>query len=1079
MVHCTACGQENPEPARFCLMCASPLVPAAPVLGEGERKHVTVLFADVAGSMELASRMDAEAWSLLMERFFALLREGVNRFDGRVDKFTGDGVMALFGVPVAYEDHARRACAAALALQETLVEFGADVEKQLGIPFAVRMGLNSGEVVVTTVGADLKVEYTALGHTVGLAQRMEAVALPGRVYLSAATAALVTGFFELRDLGEADLRTGPDKVSVFELVGHGPARTPLEVAAAKGFSRFVGRESELAVLCGALADAKEGQGRLLSLVGEAGIGKSRLCHEFAAYCLADGVEIHVAYGMSHARSVPFLPVLQLLRDQFGVRAGDDAPTARKRVSNAVLAVDPSLRDALPLLYGFLGIEDPQQPMPVIDPEARQRRIFETLGALRRARSATTTRVLLVEDLQWLDPGSQAFLQNLLEDLPGTRQLVVTTARPEFSAPWLHGSGSAQLPLLPLREDARAALLCDLLGPDAAADQLADLVLERAGGNPFYIEEIVQGLAEEGHLAGERGAYRSTGSVDEVHIPSTVRAVLAARVDRLPPTEKTLLQTAAVVGREFSTDVLRALCGAEDLDLPGALRTLTDAELVYRAGSGPQGARYRFKHALVEEVVYAGLLSRQRARTHAAVAAVLTEFAADRTEEQAALIARHHELGGDLLEAARWNARAAAWAGLNNPVEAVRHWRAVRELTDRVGLSPDTAPLAIESRMQLLVGLGRLGADGEAAAQFQDEIGVVYQEVNQAAEATGQPAIKVIARFALGVIREIGDAVQEGVALCAEATRLADEIGDPGLRCSARCAHAWGVFGLGRVREALRISEEMAEIVGEDRSIGRGLIVTSPYAVARMFLAHYGGYWRRVDRGLADMERAIDLLHEERDDESHFWARRNYAALADLAGADPEVAAAHARAAVQWADAAGGNWSRAFNRSGLALNCCHRGAWDEAVTVVEEALAIVRPRRLASAEQALLLATRARAQLGLGDAEAARASAEEGLAVATGAGARYYGVLARHQLARSVLADDVERAAAEVQQACADASELEVNAYLPQLWLEQARLADLAGDVLMRDERLTAAQKGFLAVGATGRAESAADWASLR
>ncbi|HEY3239914.1 MAG TPA: AAA family ATPase, partial [Acidimicrobiia bacterium] len=505
---------------------------------------------------------------------------------------------------------------------------------------AVRMGLNSGEVVAGAVGEDLKIEYTAVGNTVGLAQRMESLAEPGGAYLTAATAALVEGYFEFRPLGPMAVKGVGDPVPVFELAGYGAARTPLEVAAAKGFSRFVGREREMAILDGAFADSAKGDGQVIGVVAEPGVGKSRLCHEFAERCRADGVEVFVAHGLAHARSVPFVPVLEILRSQFGIGEGDDPATARAKVSGAVGDLDRSIEEALPLVFDFLGVADPDRPAPAMDADARQRQIFAVLNRLGGARSARAPFVVLVEDLHWLDPGSEAFLENLVASVPGTRQLVVTTFRPEYRAPWAHRSHYGQLPLLPLREAARDELLADLLGPHPSLDGVAELVRERTGGNPFFIEEVVQGLVEEGNLAGRRGAYELAGTIEEVRIPATVLAVLGARIDRLAPSEKILVQTAAVVGRQFSRRVVGRVSGLSEPDLKAGLRTLVDAELVYQAGAYPE-EEYTFKHALTEEVAYGSQLAKQRARTHVAVARAVVELDTDKLDERASLIAHHY------------------------------------------------------------------------------------------------------------------------------------------------------------------------------------------------------------------------------------------------------------------------------------------------------------------------------------------------------------------------------------------------------------------------------------------------------
>src|SRR5262245_50601583 len=512
---CAACGAELPGRAKFCLECGKPIstdsLPPAPdprsytpkhlaekILGsrsalEGERKQVTVLFADVKGSMELAEQVDPEEWHHILDRFFQLLAEGVHRFEGTVNQYTGDGIMALFGAPIAHEDHAQRACWAALHLREELSHYAEELKRTKGLGFAVRMGINSGEVVVGTIGDDLRMDYTAQGHTVGLAARMEQLAGAERVYLTEHTAALVSGYFRLRDLGPFTLKGVRDPLRVYELEGTGPLRTKLHVSRARGFSRFVGREEETAALEAALARATAGDAQVVGVVAEAGVGKSRLCYEFVQRCHARGIEVHEAHGAAHGKMVPYLLVLEFLRGYFGIGEQDTAQTTREKVAGRLLLLDPALADALPLLLDFLGVPDPERPLPHLDPEVRQQRLFDAMKRLTHARSRREPGVSLIEDLHWIDGASEAFLANLIDAVAGTRTLLVVTFRPEYDAAWMRRSYYQRLALRPLGPEAIAELLADRLGTDPSLAELGDRIRARTGGNPFFIEETVQAL----------------------------------------------------------------------------------------------------------------------------------------------------------------------------------------------------------------------------------------------------------------------------------------------------------------------------------------------------------------------------------------------------------------------------------------------------------------------------------------------------------------------------------------------------------------------------------------------------------
>ncbi len=644
---------------------------------------MTVLFADVKGSMDLAEQLDPEAWHGIMDRFFHLLADGVHRFEGTVNQYTGDGIMALFGAPIAHEDHGQRACYAALHLQQELRRYADEVRLAHGLGFSVRMGLNSGEVVVGKIGDDLRMDYTALGHSVGLAQRMEQMADPGKALLTGHTARLVSGYFQLRDLGETRIKGLTDLLHVFELEGVGRLRTRLDVSHARGFSKFVGRQSEMA----ALERATTGNAQVVGVVAEPGTGKSRLCYEFAERCRAREIPVYDAHGVAHGKAIPLLPILEFFRGYFGITEQDAARAARDKIAGRLVLLEESLVEGLPLMFDFLGVPDAERPAPPLGPEARQRHVLDLIRRLARARSAREPAVFLFEDLHWFDRASDEFIESFVEIAPGNRTLMLLNFRPEYHAAWMQRSYYQQLPLLPLGPEAIKELFADLLGTDASLRPLTARVQERTGGNPFFIEEIAQSLVETGVVAGTRGAYRLLMPAAEVGLPATVQSVLAARIDRLPEREKRVLQTAAVIGEKFSEPILRRVADLGDGDLPAALHALMSGEFLYQEALYPE-AEYAFKHPLTQEVAHRSQLAERRARVHAAVARTIEELEAQKLGERAALLAYHWEQAGDAREAAKWHRRAAEWVGLNNSAEALRHWGSVRQLLDTLPETPE-------------------------------------------------------------------------------------------------------------------------------------------------------------------------------------------------------------------------------------------------------------------------------------------------------------------------------------------------------------------------------------------------------
>ncbi|MDJ0851666.1 MAG: adenylate/guanylate cyclase domain-containing protein [Myxococcota bacterium] len=670
---CSSCSFVNPSGFRFCGQCGTPLAPDERQGGppepraytprhliervltsraalEGERKQVTVLFADVKGSLALAEQVGPEPWHRMLDRFFRILADGVHRFEGTVNQYTGDGMMALFGAPLAHEDHAHRACHSALHIAEQLRALAGDLRSRQGIEFRVRMGLNSGEVVVGSIGDDLRMDYTAQGQVVGLASRMEKLAEPGRIYLTERVERLVRGFFELTPLGLREAAGVSRPVSVYELEGVALARTRLDVVAARSLPSLVGRESALAALEKALAEAAVGRGLVVGLEGAAGVGKSRLCLAFVSRCRRAGSPVYETHCPAHTRSLPFFALRQLLRSLLGLveRTGPEQERA------AVRAAAGPVADALPLLFDVLGCGEASRPPPRLDPPERERRLSQALVALVEARARRAPLVVLVDDLHWIDAESEGCLAKLAGSVADLPVLLLVNFRPEHRAAWLAGV-ERRVGLAPLAREASLALIGRLLGDAPSDEGLAERIHQRSGGNPLFIEELVRSLVESGRLEGEPGAYALVGPVEDLEIPDTVRAVIAARIDRLSERDKGLLQMASVIGREFSTPVLSRVSGLAAGALQAALRSLEAGGLVRR--EGPYAALHAFHHPLTRDVAYRSLLGERRRELHVGVALALVEIG-ERLGERASLIAHHFEEAERPRDAARWRQRAA-------------------------------------------------------------------------------------------------------------------------------------------------------------------------------------------------------------------------------------------------------------------------------------------------------------------------------------------------------------------------------------------------------------------------------------
>jgi adenylate cyclase len=1014
---------------RFCAGCgrslaaaspAAPLSPAAgaprepPVAPEGERKQVTVLFADVAGSMDLAEGLDPEDWAQSMDRFFQVLSEGVVRFGGTVDKFTGDGIMALFGAPVSQEDHARRACHAALGLLSATAELG----------FKVRVGLNSGEVVAGGIGAEGRLEYTALGHTVGLAQRMEALAEPGSAVITGRTARLVRNDFALRDLGLQAVKGSSEPVPVFALEG------PRRRTGTGGSSVMVGRAEETGVLEAALARAQEGQAQVVGVVGEAGVGKSRLCEEFCRSVAARGIAVRRAAGVSHARDVPLLPVLDLLRDYFEIIETDSRPEARAKVAGRLLALDPALDDSLPLLLDFMEIPDPERPAPRLSPEVRLERVFGIIRQITKRRSSRQVIVFLLEDLHWFDQQSVAFFERLILSFPGTRTLVLTNFRPEFSPPWAAHSYYRQLPLSPLDPDAVGRLLVALLGGDVSLSAFAQLISETTAGSPFFVEEVVRSLVEDGTLTGEPGAYQLSRPVVTLGVPPTVQATLAARIDRLGERDKAVLQTAAVIGRLFTEPVVRMASGLDPDELGASLGRLCRAEFLQEIADS-SAEEYRFWHPLTQEVAYGSLLRDRRTALHRAVARAIVETDPDRLDERAALLATHFDKAGDALEAGRWNDRAGDVAVRTDIGESTRRWRAAAEHLRAAPDSEEGRRIRVKTLTRLIRYGARIGMDPE-------ETEGLYAEATVVAERLGDAAALASTAFAYASSTFWRGAVSDGRDFFKRAAGFADETEDPALRAAYRCSVAMVAGWTGPVGTILEVVEQIESLCGGDTGFGVGVLGYSPLTPAYLARVDALALLGRVEEARAVLDGLIAGTRERSEAEFTAWA---LSLAPRIARSETEFVASleAAREAALSAEAAGNTSGLVIALGGVGHAEVGLGRYAEAAEHLERALDEGRRQRTALFEEARILVDVARARLGLGERDGAKQSATEAVDVARHQGSAVIECLTLFTRARITRAtggrdDDV---AADLAAALALARETGATAYEAEIEAERA------------------------------------------
>lgn len=914
---CGNCGRQLSPTAKFCPDCALP-TGAAPEAStaprfaspenytpkhlaekiltskgalQGERKQVTVLFADLKGSMELLANRDPEEARKLLDPVLERMMEAVHRYEGTVNQVMGDGIMALFGAPLAHEDHAVRACYAALRMQESVAQHAEDVFRSHGVPIQIRVGLNSGEVVVRAIRSDLQMDYTAVGQTTHLAARMEQMATPGTILLAPGTMQLVEGYVQVAARGPVAVKGLPDPVEIYTLTGASAERTRLHAAAVRGLTRFVGRDAEIEQIRRALVLANNGHGQLVSIVGDPGLGKSRLVYEFTHSHQTQDWLILESATISYSRA-SYLPVIDLLKAYFKVHDRETHSEIRDKATSKVRTLDRTLEPYLPALLTLLDVPVVDAHWRALDPAQRRQRTLDAVRLLLLRESQEQPVLVVFEDLHWIDAETQALLDGLVESLPTARFLLVVNYRPEYQHGWTSKTYYMQLRLDAFPPESTSQMLSAILGDDPALDSLKRLLVAR-GGNPFLIEESIRALVETGALAGERGSYCPTRSIGALEVPVSVQVILAARIDRLPAEEKQLLQTASVIGKDVPSVLLHAVADASEETVQRGLAHLQAAEFVYETRLFPE-PEYTFKHALTHEVTYGTLLQDRRKVLHARIVGAIERTYPDRLTEHVERLA-NNAVRGELWEKAVAYLRQAgtkAFARSANR-EAVAYLERALEVVEHLPESRETREQAIDLRLDLrnpLIPLGEFGAMfdylrvAETLAEALDDqrrLGWVSAYLspyfsntgdNDRADETGRRALaiaqaggdfalEVMANFFLGLqfisrgdYRQSADHYRRNVqALTGK--WLYERFGEPGLPAVFNRAYlVWALAELGAFAEGRVRAEEAIHIVET---------VDQPFTLSHAFWGSGFLLLRQGDfsSGIATLERTLEICRE--------------------------------------------------------------------------------------------------------------------------------------------------------------------------------------------------------------------------
>lgn len=926
-MQCAKCGSGNRHQAQFCEECGAPLALACPQCGapvlvgkkfcgdcgaalfssplasaqlssarppasytpshlasrilsgksalEGERKIITVLFADIKGSMDILEGLDPEESKRLLDPCIQLMMDAVHRAEGTVSRVLGDGLMALFGAPLAQEDHPHRALYAALRMQEAVRRYAAEVQQQYDIELQIRVGVNSGEVVVGAIGNDLFMEYTPVGHAVGLAARMETLAAPGSTLVTASTHHLTEHAFRFLSRGTTKVKGAKEPFAIYELLGPDPSHSRMTARSASGLTACIGRSHELAQLETFAASAAAGQGHVVLLMGEAGVGKSRLIQELKPRLQAQGFLLIEGEGFAYGKTRAYLPLIDMLKRYCGITDQDTPTTYREKLHTTLTEVHASLTFFIPIFLDLLGIDSEDASITSLPAEAKLKHTLDGVKRLIALQCRLQPVALIVEDLHWLDARSIAFLHSLMASTTSLPILLLCSSRPGSSYPWDGQALVHTLLLESLPQDATVSLFNALVGSSAPTHSLASAICERSGGNPFFLEEIVQNLRETGALVEQGAAQHAQGPTVRWTLPPTVQGVLASRLDRLPPVAKSLLQIASVIGREVPRAVLAQVAAMPEDEFEQALHLLESREFLYASAFYPDSI-YSFKHALTQEVAYHGLLQEHRAYLHERVGDTLETLHADKLPEFASLLAYHYQRGANMTKALQYlHLAGQRAASLYADSDAQYFWQECLRLLAMRPLTPERDRQEIRTRLQLINILSR---------QHNDDTPIRTQFAAAEAVCRRVEDVQLLAELhaTLAVAYVLRGRPQRGLPHARAAKELADAQQDRQLQAITAGPLAHLLWIAGSFTEAQHIAEDGLALIQRHRltQTQMGFII-HPHAHCLAIAGVSRGFLGDFDGGVSALREAAELTERYGNRMPHAVVHWGLALLFDL------------------------------------------------------------------------------------------------------------------------------------------------------------------------------------------------------
>jgi class 3 adenylate cyclase/predicted ATPase len=950
---CTKCGADNPPGKPFCGDCGAALLAATPrspassskvpevaitieqarasTIVDGERKTVTALFADIKGSMELMEDLDPEEARAIVDPALTLMIDATHHYGGFVVQSTGDGIFALFGAPVAHEDHPQRALYSALHMHEAMRHYGERLRADKGLNLQLRIGVNIGEVVVRNIETGTEhTEYSPIGHSTSLAARLQTLATPGSTVISGNMRALVEGYFQLRGLGPTRIKGVSQAIELFEVTGLGPLRTRLQRAVDRGLTKFVGREREMEALKHAAEQAQTGHGQIVAVMADPGVGKSRLFYEFKATSQSGWLVLE-ALSVSHGKASAYLPLLELLSQYFEISRDDDDRKRRERILGKVLGLDRTLEDTLPYLYSLQAIADTGDSLAQMDPQIRTRRTRDAIKRILLRESINQPLIIIFEDLHWIDAETQALLNLLVDAIGNARILLFVNYRPEYRHEWGSRTHYTQLRLDPLGRESAEEMLSALLGDDKDLIPLKHVIIERTQGTPFFMEEMVQALFEEGMLQRNR-TVKLAQPISAIKVPPTVQAVLASRIDRLSAPEKELLQTLAVLGREFSLTLVKRVSTRSSDELEQMLFHLQLSEFINEQPAVGE-VEYSFKHALTQEVAYNSLLGAMRRAIHEKTANTIEVLFGERLEDHYSELAYHFLQSADAAKAIRY-AQLAADQAVNRAAysEASNLIEAALKLLDRLPERRERVRTEFAlRRIENTVAFALLGAGSQGRER-------AVRRICELGEAIGEKGQLLLGLTELCHLHFVRGEAREGLELATRCLGLAEEARDPEFLAVAANHVALLAHSCGQLRQAVSQSQDALRYAGRTHVnvLQIGLLFDTATALVLARDLHLLG---RVSEALTVAEQGLRYARESK----HLFSIGFALCVPDVRyyRREPEVVLAHADEAIALSEENGFALFLAWARFSRGWAFAELGQLAQGMVEMEEAIANFR------------------------------------------------------------------------------------------------------------------------------------------